>query len=196
MSHPSQPQFWNERYSSGTTPWDLGGVPPRLTEFLATPTTGARVLIPGCGSGHEIALFHGAGYHVTAIDFASTVVAQARTNVGSELGDRVFLADFFSCQLADAPFDLIYERTFFCAIAPGLRSAYVQRMLRLLKPDGVLLGLFYLGEERDGPPYQLSEVDHAKLFDPHFRLANDEVVAQPFHLFGAKEHWREYHPKV
>ncbi len=195
MDHPSEPKFWDERYAAGTTPWDLGGVPSRLSEFLAAHPSGGRVLIPGCGSGHEVAAFHGAGYQVTAIDFAPAAVAQARTNLGPELGARVVLGDFFAHPFADAPFDLIYERTFFCAIPPRLRSSYVQRMTQLLKPDGALTGFFFLGDERDGPPYQLNASDHEALFAGHFQLANDEPVAQPFHLFGTKERWREYRLK-
>lgn len=195
MDHPAEPQFWEQRYVAGTIPWDLGGVPPRLTEFLATQPRDLRVLIPGCGSGHEVAVFHHAGHQVTAIDFAPAAVAHARTTLGPELGAHVVLGDFFAHPLTEASFDLIYERTFFCAIPPRLRAAYIQRMTQLLKPDGALLGLFFLGDERDGPPYQLNTSDHEALFAPRFLLANDEPVAQPFPLFGAKERWREYRLK-
>ena len=30
----SQPEFWETRYRSGTTPWDAGGVPARLLAWL------------------------------------------------------------------------------------------------------------------------------------------------------------------
>ncbi|MDP1580842.1 MAG: methyltransferase domain-containing protein [Candidatus Didemnitutus sp.] len=192
MSHPSDPQFWNDRYTAGTTPWDLGGVPPRLAQFLTEHRTGGRVLIPGCGTGYEVAVFHQAGFDVTALDFAPAAVARARANLGPDLGTRVLLGDFFQHPFAPQSFDFVYERTFFCAIPPSLRAAYVQRMIELLRPAGVLVGLFYHGDERDGPPYQLNESDHATFFPPHFALTLDEAVAQPFPLFGANERWREY----
>lgn len=192
MSHPSQPQFWNERYKSGTTPWDHGGVPRSLKNYLAAHRDGGRVLIPGCGSGHEITAFARAGYQVTAIDFAVHAVELARANLEPALAERVLLGDFFTHDFADAPFDVIYERTFFCAITPDLRAAYVRRMVHLLRPGGVLVGLFYLSGERGGPPFALNEHDHAKLFRPDFLLVTDDAVPDEHPLFGANERWREY----
>lgn len=192
MSHPSQPQFWNERYESGRTPWDHGRVPRSLQDFLAAHRNGGRVLIPGCGSGHEITAFARAGYQVTAIDFAPSAVELARANVATDLVDRVVLGDFFAYGFAEAPFDVIYERTFFCAIMPDQREAYIRRMVQLLRPGGMLVGLFYLSDERDGPPFALNEPDHARLFNPAFTLVTDLAVPDEHPLFGANERWREY----
>jgi thiopurine S-methyltransferase len=192
MSHPSRPEFWNERYASGKTPWDYGGVPPQLQHYLAARPNGGRALVPGCGSGHEIAAFHGAGYDVSAIDFAPAAVERAQANLGPVLGQRVFLGDFFTYDFAAAPFDVVYERTFLCALPLDLREKYVARMAQLLRPGGVLVGLFYLGEDIDGPPYALNAADEAKLFSPRFLLVNDQPAAEQFPLFGDKERWREY----
>jgi SAM-dependent methyltransferase len=192
MSHPSQPAFWNQRYESGTTPWDFGGVPPRLHGYLASHRTGGRALIPGCGSGHEISAFAAMGYTVTAIDFAQAAVTRARRAVGAHLAERVVLGDFFTYDFADAPFDVVYERTFFCALSPDLRPAYIRRMAELLPPGGSLVGFFYLSTERDGPPYALSPDDHDRLFPSNFLLVRDERVAEQHPLFGDRERWREY----
>ncbi|HLP26466.1 MAG TPA: methyltransferase domain-containing protein [Acidobacteriota bacterium] len=192
MSHPSRPEFWNERYARGTTPWDYGGVPPQLQRYLTAHPNGGRALIPGCGAGHEIAAFYEAGYEVAAIDFATAAVERARANLGPVLAERVFLGDFFTYDFAAAPFDVVYERTFLCALPPDLRPQYVNRMARLLAPGGVLVGLFYLGEEQGGPPYQLHAADEAQLFGPHFVLVQDQAAAEPFPLFGDNERWREY----
>lgn len=192
MSHPSQPQFWDERYKSGTTPWDHGGVPRRLKEYLAAHRDGGRALIPGCGSGHEIKAFAKAGYEVTAIDFAAHAVELARANVGAPLAERVLLGDFFTYDFAAAPFDVVYERTFLCAFTPDLRPNYIRRMTQLLKPGGVLVGLFYFGDERGGPPFELSAKEHDRLFLPHFLSVHDAPVPDPHPLFGDKERWREY----
>lgn len=192
MSHPSQPQFWNERYKSGTTPWDFGGVPKQLKDYLAARPPAGRALIPGCGAGYEVTAFAKAGYDVTGIDFSVHAVELARQNVGPELADRVLQGDFFTFDFSGAPFDLIYERTFFCAITPDLRELYVQRMKSLLKPGGSLIGFFYLGEERDGPPFQLHDRDHERLFRRNFLLVQDEPSSQPHPLFGDNERWHEY----
>src|SRR5687767_11041400 len=94
--NPTTADFWNTRYASARTPWDYGAVPPPLARYLAThPGRGLRVLIPGCGSGYEIAAFARAGYLVTAVDFSTAAVARARQNVGPALADRVIEGDFF-----------------------------------------------------------------------------------------------------
>jgi len=192
MSHPSRPEFWDERYAAGKTPWDYGGVPPQLRHYLAARPNGGRALVPGCGSGHEIAAFHAAGYDVTAIDFAPAAVERARANLGPRLGERVLLGDFFTHDFAAAPFDVIYERTFLCALPPDLRAPYAARMRQLLASGGALIGLFYLGEEMDGPPYALHAADEAQLFPPHLQRVQDQPAAEPFPLFGDNERWREY----
>ncbi len=80
INDSTNPEFWSTRYASGEMPWDLQGVPKALTTFLARTKRRSRgsVLIPGCGSGYEIAAFDAAGYDVTAIDFSPAAIKRAR----------------------------------------------------------------------------------------------------------------------
>ncbi len=114
-------------------------MPAPLARWLAAhPGAGARVLIPGCGSGYEIAAFAHAGYDVTAIDFSPSAVARARALVGAPLAARVLEGDFFRHEFAAAPFELIYERTFLCALPPADWPRIVERTAALLQPGGRL----------------------------------------------------------
>ena len=70
-------EFWDSRYRSGKTPWDYGGVPAALLNYLQTAQPG-RVLIPGCGSGYEVRAFHERGWDVLAIDYSPAAVERAR----------------------------------------------------------------------------------------------------------------------
>lgn len=190
----SHPDFWNPRYAAGRTPWDYGGVPPALARFLARrPGRGARVLLPGCGSGYEIAAFAAAGYEVTAIDFSPPAVARARRQAGPGLAERILEGDFFTHDFAAAPFDLVYERTFVCALPPDLWPGTVTRTASLLAPGGTLAGLYFFGAKDDGPPYGLEAGEAATLFGTHFVVVDDRAIPaeESLPLFAGAERWQE-----
>ncbi len=67
---PAGPEFWSERFEQKFTPWDKGGVPATLRDFAARFPQPRVALIPGCGTGHEVAYLSEAGWDVTAIDFS------------------------------------------------------------------------------------------------------------------------------
>ena len=48
---------WNERYRTEDTPWDKGKPAPGLVDWLAKRqmSPNNRVLVPGCGKGHDAA---------------------------------------------------------------------------------------------------------------------------------------------
>ena len=190
----SAPEFWNERYAAGRTPWDVGGVPPALQRYLAAqPGRGERVLIPGSGSGYEVAAFTRAGSTVTAIDFSPPAVAQARANLGPALAGRVIEGDFFTHAFADAPFDLVYERTFLCALPPTRWPQIIARTTELLKPGGVVVGFYLFGDKDDGPPFGLAPLEPAALFGQAFELLVDQAVPaeESLPLFAGRERWQE-----
>lgn len=194
MSDFSSPAFWDVRYTSGQTPWDFGGVPSALKEYLRThPGKGARALIPGCGSGYEIAAFAAAGYEVTAIDLSPAAVARARANAGPALADRILTGDFFQHDFAPASFDLIYERTFLCAIPPDQRTAYRDRLAQLLKANGAFIGYFYYQntDPTDGPPHGLAWGESDLLFARHFLLLRDIPSSDALEMFKGRERWQE-----
>ena len=190
----AQPEFWNTRYAAGRTPWDFGGVPAALVRFLAAhPGAGRHALIPGCGSGHEIAAFAAAGWEVTAIDFSPPAVAQARARLGPALAGRVVLGDFFTHAFSAAPFDLVFERTFLCALPPDLWSRIAERTAALLKPGGALAGIYFIGNKEDGPPFGLAPGEAEKLFARDFALVAEVAIpaAESLALFAGCERWQE-----
>lgn len=193
--HPSHPKFWDKRYLSGEMPWDFKGIPADLRTFLKKKGKGARVLIPGCGRGHEIKAFADAGYEVTAIDFSPAAVERARALAGPELGNRVLLGDFFTHDFPAASFDFIYERNFVCALVPERRPAYRDRMAQLLKYRGALLGYFYYQKlvPGEGPPFGFAWGSADELFSRYFLLVRDVAVSDSLPVFAGRERWQEWH---
>ncbi|MGD9682982.1 MAG: methyltransferase domain-containing protein [Candidatus Obscuribacterales bacterium] len=175
-------EFWNGLYGSGRMPWDLGGIPDRLSRFLDRASADSvfrRVLIPGCGSGYEAALFEKVGCQVTALDFSQEALARAREiltleNPGTEVS--FVEGDFFEYR-CERPFHLIYERAFLCSFSPGRRAEYARKCHELLSDRGVLCGFFYVDAEKEsGPPYPIPEESLKELLRDRFELVEDEAV--------------------
>src|SRR5947207_6654643 len=118
---PQDPEFWNLRYEARYTPWDAGNVPLRLRSFVAALGSVRRVLVPGCGSAWDVRFFAESGWNVLGIDFSPEALGAARPVLGPHAA-CVREADFFA-SLAEAPFDVVYERAFLCALPRRLWPA-------------------------------------------------------------------------
>ncbi|MFN2476330.1 MAG: methyltransferase [Chthoniobacterales bacterium] len=186
--------FWEPRYAAGETPWDFGGVPMALARWVRTESSTGRVLIPGCGPGHEVRAFHDAGWDVTAIDYAPAAVEQAKAALG-ELGRKVLLADFFRDEFGRG-FDVIYERTFLCSMPRDRWPDYVTRTAELLRGGARLIGHFFLGENDDPPPYPLTEQMQHTLFSPAFAQLQNEPAVDSLPMFSGQERWQIWQKKA
>ena len=160
MAGPTQ-QFWQERFQSGDTPWDRGAVHPQLDAWLAAGALApCRILVPGCGSGYEVAALARAGFEVTAFDYAPAAVARTRENLAAAGRSAAVLeADALAWQ-PERPFDAVYEQTCLCALYPDHWRAYADRLHAWLAPGGRLYALFVqflragaVGGAIEGPPY-------------------------------------------
>jgi hypothetical protein len=184
---PAAPAFWDERFERGFTPWDRGGVPQALRDFVAAAGKPLATLIPGCGSGYELAYLCDAGWDATAIDFSPAAVVRARAQVGL-WGERVVEADFFAFQPA-AQVELIYERAFLCAMPRSMWPRVAARWAELLPPGGLLAGFFFFGDAVKGPPFGVARAQLEALLAPHFECIADEAVEDSLPVFGGKERW-------
>ena len=188
-SDSSRPGFWETRYRDGVTPWDAGGVPPKLAQWLKGQRTGRRVLVPGCGSGYEVARFAARGDDVLGIDFSDAAVEIAQRRLG-KLAARVRRTDFFA--LDAEPFDVVYERTFLCALPRRQWPDWAARIATLVRGGGVLAGFFFFDDNERGPPFGISLSELHRLLDPAFALLGDEPIpaAQSVAVLAGKERWQ------
>ncbi|HLS27499.1 MAG TPA: methyltransferase domain-containing protein [Opitutales bacterium] len=188
-------EFWDERYRSGETPWDYGGVQPEFAEFFEQRPEVRRLLIPGCGTGHEVRAARDAGIEVTGIELSPEAAQRAKGRLGDG-GEAIITGDFFTYPFSEDEFDAIYERTFLCAISPEQRPAYVKRMCELLKPGGFLFGFFLFGEESDPPPYPLAPDEDRELFEPDFEQIDSAPSRAPLPFFGEMERWQVWRKRT
>jgi SAM-dependent methyltransferase len=185
---PLQPGFWDERFERGFTPWDRGGVPNALRDFVARTGSPLRTLIPGCGTGYELAFLSDAGWIATAIDFSPAAVALAKAAVG-QWGGRVVEADFFAWEPSQ-PLQMIYERAFLCALPRAMWPRLAARYAALLPPGAVLAGFFFFDDAAKGPPFGVSVEQLDALLSPHFVRIDDQAVDDSIPVFAGKERWQ------
>ena len=145
MKHDPRDLEWQRRYEQNDTPWDKGVSAPALTTFLRENQIAGRVLVPGCGRGHDVrALGTQPNISVVGLDISSTAVAQAKElSSPSDLDVNFIVGDFFDLpsQLKRS-FDWLVEHTCFCAIKPEQRPDYVLAAASALRMGGKIFGIF------------------------------------------------------
>lgn len=153
---------WNERYELGETPWDKGIGTPVLDEIARKhpDLLSGNVFVPGCGMGHDASWLAKRGCIVTGGDIAPLAVAEAqKRHAEPNLDFR--LADVFDLpEDLRGKFDSVFEHTCLCALDPALRNQYAQGIKTSLKPNGHIVGVFFMEPEMDpdeeGPPFGIS----------------------------------------
>ena len=184
---PLSPAFWDARFASQCRPWDRGGVPQALRDFVAASAAPLTCWIPGCGSAYELAFLRDAGWPATAIDFSAVAVANARSMVG-RWREHVIEADFFACDALPA-LQMIYERAFRCALPRRMWPQVAARWAPLLAPGNLLVGYFYFNDNIKGPPFGIARSELDALLLPHFDCAQDAPVTDSVAVFAGKERW-------
>lgn len=165
-------EFWNERYISGNTGWDIGYVSTPLKEYFdQLGDKSLRILIPGCGNAYEAEYLLKSGFRsVHVLDISETLVEDLKKKLAPWPGNdlEIIHGDFFK---HEGKYDLIIEQTFFCAIDPSLRQAYAKKAAELLREEGKIAGLlFNTVFEKEGPPFGGSKAEYLQYFEPYFNI--------------------------
>jgi SAM-dependent methyltransferase len=174
---------WNAAYEGGDTPWDKGYASPPLIEFLKLQSISGRVLVPGCGAGHDVRALSAEGAEVVGLDIAPRGINKAETFPVS-CGERYELGDFLNLgKQYHQAFDWIVEHTCLCAIDPSEREAYARSVAQALKPDGKYLAIFFRevsDYQGNGPPHPISREQSDILFGNSFELIKSFVPQQTY----------------
>ena len=172
---------WAQRYRDEQMPWDRGKAHASLQASLnsgqlAPPREGATCLVPGCGRGHDALALAEAGWKVTGVD----LVADLGTDFGERiaaLGGEFIVGDALNSKRG--AFDLVWEHTFLCAIAPYQRKAWSEMVRGSVRPGGRFGALIFPGDKSvdlGGPPWGY-DVERLQVWlGPDFELELTEVV--------------------
>jgi len=175
---------WESRYRHGDTPWEKGVAAPPLIDFLARHPIKGEILVPGCGTGHEVRALASQDFHQTTViglDLAETAItlAQGIPPVGQE---TYVQGDLFALPSSwNGRFNWVVEHTCFCAIDPTLRAEYVRAIAQILKPGGQYFAIFFMTPDSEqGPPFGTTQEEIAQLFEPNFELSEEWVPTRTF----------------
>lgn len=167
--------YWEQRWENKQTGWDTGSITTPLKVYFNQLTDkNISILIPGCGNAYEAEYLFEQGFKNTyIIDIAPQALTSFSTRVPHFPASQLICDDFFS---HTGQYDLVVEQTFFCAIDPKQREAYIKKMHALLKPTGKLIGLlFNIPLNTEHPPFGGNKNDYEKQFRPYFNFKYFDV---------------------
>ncbi|MEP7143347.1 MAG: methyltransferase domain-containing protein [Ferruginibacter sp.] len=146
--------YWSNRYADHTCTWDAGAVTTPLKDYFDQLTDkNIAILVPGCGNSYEAEYLLKQGFtNITLIDISTTLCKKLEVKFAAylSLGLTIICTDFFDHH---GQYDLVIEQTFFCALHPSKRNAYVEKIHEILKLNGKLAGVLFNKDFSDGPPF-------------------------------------------
>jgi phosphoglycolate phosphatase-like HAD superfamily hydrolase len=172
------PTDWESLYHSGDTHWDRGEPAPGLVDFLSDHPAleGARVLVPGCGRGHDTIPWLRKGGDVLGLDLSPRAVDEARCRYLTGTRHRFSVSDFLAGPGTHGSFDWVFEHTLWCAIPPDRRGDYVAAVAAAVLPGGHYLAINYMQpSDPVGPPHAVTVAELQQRLAPHFELCRHWV---------------------
>lgn len=182
--------YWSSRYQNGDNGWDLGKESAVLSSLIHHPDfpvadsiAKISLLVPGCGYGHDALWYARNGYHVTAVDFAPEAIDYVSWQAQQQhLPVTPLERDIFTLHWDLAgTFDAVVEYTCYCAIDPRRREEYVSVLASVVKPHGIVAGLFFPVDDvvRVAPPFTVFPDDVVRQFeDAGFVLCSSDIPEQ------------------
>lgn len=162
---------WDEHYQNDEIPWDIGGTTKALVDLYKDATLRKkRILVPGCGRGHDAHFLSLRGADVVGADYSSDALEAARATYPQS---RVTWSQTDVTTMAfDEGFDLIWEYTCFCALQPKFREAYLDRVAANLNDGGQYCGMVFhsVPDPKGGPPFEIEADAFRKLLEERFEV--------------------------
>jgi len=175
---------WDARYVAGDTPWDKGAAHPALLARLKKTPIAGRVLVPGCGAGHDVrALAARGAAFVLGLDAAPSALNLARSypKAGNEDYQE---GDFLTGNSVPlGSFDVLFEHTCLCAIPPARRADYVRAAATALRDGGFLLAVFFTNPENPdphSPPFRCDLAEMGQLFSEDFEIMESRAAISTY----------------
>lgn len=179
-----EPEFWLERWRESRTGFHQDVPTPLLLKHWPAvgAAPGSRVFVPLAGKSLDMAWFASQGYRVLGAELSPLAVAQFFENQGIEpsvdetadgihhLAGPIELVqgDVFALDAnAVASCMAVFDRAAIIALPREMRARYVREVYGKLPSGcrGLLITLEYPQQEKEGPPFSVTEDEVRSLFD-------------------------------
>ena len=156
-------KYWDNRWYNAETGWDLKGPSPAILDLIKSKCNKEdKILFPGAGNGYEAGLLYEQHdfSNIHLCDLAKQPLDNFSSSYPTFPKQQLHNLNFFDLE---GTYDFIVEQTFFCAINPERRKAYLEKTYNLLKPGAYLMGLLFNRTfDRVGPPFGGTKADYIK----------------------------------
>ena len=186
--------FWHDRWKNQLTGWhraEYNDLMVKHWHSLNAPE-GSEVLVPLCGKSLDMLWLAEQGFSVVGMDmveqavqtfFTENQLSLESTQFGKLIKHysppfTIFQGDVFDLEAGTLQAVAWYDRAAMIAIPPSTREAYVQQIRQQTRPGavGLLITLTYPPEEKNGPPFSLSDEDVFGLFSQGFEVERLEIL--------------------
>ena len=196
--------FWHKRWQEQRIGFHLDKVNPYLSKYWRRLGVAeqSRVFVPLCGKTHDLRFFHQQGLRVLGNELSTLAVQDFYTEQQLNASKKVISAekntseqskltlwespevdilcgDFFALKkehLSDI--SAVYDRAALVALPAEMREKYVKKLLAVLpeKVSMLLLTLDYDENEKQGPPFSVTQEEVYRLYGEHFEIELLEVA--------------------
>ena len=173
--------FWAERWQAGQTAFHQGKPNPLLVEHHHHLAGHRRVYVPLCGKAVDLVWLRDHGHDVTGSELVPLAVRQlfeeqrlvpTTTTRGAfrlHITPRLAVLEGDALQVdvdVVGAVDAVYDRAALVALDPPVREAYVDSLLRVLRPGGLILLITFDYDQRklEGPPWSVDVDQVTRLF--------------------------------
>jgi SAM-dependent methyltransferase len=130
---------WEESYTSGGAPWDIGRPQPAIVRLAAQGAFRCEVLDAGCGTGENALHVAALGVRVLGVDVAPTAIALAREKAQRRGLDAEFaVMDALALERLDRRFDTVLDCGLFHAFDAAERRRYAASLAAAARPGAGL----------------------------------------------------------
>ena len=138
-SLPRPPHDFDDAYTAGTAPWDIGRPQPTFDHLGATGNLVGRVLDAGCGTGEHALMAASLGCEAVGVDLSARAIDLARHKATDRgVPARFVVADALRLVDLGEVFDTVLDCGLFHVFDDDERARYVGSLTEVVPAGGRL----------------------------------------------------------